>query len=160
MILKRLFITISFFFFAFTFVVNGQVTKQIILNVDTEKISRAAVKENCYFEGQNPGDDPGAFVTVAKVGDTLEWEGRPLNIDGEHTIWIKKIIRIGGPNIFDADEMENDDNKRGVRATIKKPTGRTKNKNIRYYRYKILFRIDSENEGPVYNLDPLIRSHN
>ena len=156
--LKRLIIVNVFFLMAFSSILVGQETKQIILNVDTENISQGGVKDHCYFEGQNPGDNPGAFVTVAKVGDTLEWEGRP--VDGDHAIWIKKIIRIGGPNIFDEAEKENNDKERVIRAKIQYPTGRTENKNIRYYRYKILFRIDSENEGPLYQLDPLIRSHN
>ena len=154
---KRLLITIAFFFFALTYSVDGQV-KQIILNVDIENISSSTVKESCYFEGQNPGDNPGDFVTVAKVGDNLEWEGR--SIEGYSDIWIHKIIRIYWPNIFYKEQIENRTGERIKRANIKIATGRTKNKNIRNYINMILFIIVDENQGKVYVLDPLIRSHN
>jgi hypothetical protein len=156
--LKRLFIVNVFFIMAFSSIMIGQEPRLIILNVDTESITPSSVKENSYFEGQAPGDSPGSFVTVARVWETLQWEGRSLN--GTDEIYIKRIQRVGGPNIFEFEEIDSPAGERFVRATIVEPTGRSDNGNIRYFRYHIQFRINDPDTGTVYLLDPLIRSHN
>ena len=148
----RLSFSIALLFFSFSSLVFGQRT--ITLHVNTDNITASQPEEYCFFE--EPGDAKDFLATVP-LGEIIVWEGQSTN--GSDTVFIHRIIRIGGPNVFNAELVEAIGSDRNVKAIVRNRTEIDNNGNFIDYRYLVQFSINSKT-SQVYTLDPLIRTDN
>ena len=159
----QLFLALAFLSLTLTNSAFGQTT--ITLNVDTDAIKAGGdIRENCWFDGQEKGENPETFETTGiGLGEVVTWEGIPEK--GDDIIYIRRIKRKKGPNIFNATSIDairgqgNQEPQRVVKGIVYHPTEIRDNINLDYY-YEISFTIN-EYRGRVttYTIDPLIRTN-
>lgn len=122
--------------------------KTVKLNVDTTQISENNVDLYSNF-GQAPGISNENFLTKAKVGETITWEGISSSAPTTDVVNIIKIKHHGDSNVFKHHELKGKGHPEKVSGEVKKHT------NGDSETYTLSFTVfNGQVERGTYKIDP------
>jgi len=80
--------------------INAQIKHEVVLNVDTAKITLANMEETCNF-GQAPNVSNEDYTIKVAVGDIIIWSGVSSSDPSVDKVEITKILYSSGTNVLD-----------------------------------------------------------
>ena len=133
-----------------TFSIAQNNTIELLLIVDTDKITQDNINETCKFEGQPDDIDITDYTTEVQIGDEVNWKVK--NIEGNSKgVKLVKFKHETGKKFFKEDS---------IKVKLGKIKGEIKegeSGEIEKYTLEIEVKKDGRRDWEIYYIDPKLK---